>query len=178
MAQLQTGPFTLKYAGNTIENVSELSFDFSADASEPTTIDGVTYRIPTTTSMSVSLTLLGPEIMLLGQILGIDNVITPAGQKLSTGETVTANAFELKAVQACANNDLNDLEIIGCEQTYRLVDASVSIDSWDVEDNVLINCTVVFTGTPGTHVDPDTGETKRHALFQLYKNGSISGESS
>lgn len=175
---IKTGPFTLKYAGNTIENVSELSFDFSADASEPTTIDGVTYHIPTTTSMSVSLTLLGPEIALLGQILGVDNVITPAGSTLTTGETVTANAFELKAIQACIGNDVNDLEIIGCEQTYRLVDASVSIDSWDVEDNVLINCTVKFTGTPGSHIDPDTGELRKHALLQIYQNGSISEQSS
>lgn len=175
---IKTGPFTLKYAGNTIENVSELSFDFSADASEPTTIDGVTYRIPTTTSMSVSLTLLGPEIKLLGSILGIDNVITPAGATLSTGEVSTANVFELKAVQACTNADVSDLEIIGCDQTYRLVDAAVSIDSWDVEDNVLINCTVVFTGTPSSHTDPDTGAIRKHALFQIYENGTLSGESS
>lgn len=175
---IKTGPFTLKYAGNTIENVSELSFDFSADASEPTTIDGVTYHIPTTTSMSVSLTLLGPEIALLGQILGIDRVITPAGSTLSTGEEVSKNAFELKAVQACAGNDVSDLEIIGCDQTYRLVDASVSIDSWDVEDNVLINCTVVFTGTPGSHRDPETGALKKHALLQIYENGSVSEASS
>lgn len=175
---IKTGPFTLKYDGYTIENVSELSFDFSANASEPTTIDGITYHIPTTTSMSVSLSLLGPEIALLGQVLGIDNVITPAGSNLSTGELVSKNAFELKAVQACAGNNLSDLEIIGCDQTYRLVDASVSIDSWEVEDNVLINCTVRFTGTPGSHVDPDTQETVKHALFQIYENGSISGASS
>ena len=159
---LLTGPFTVKYGQQTLEDVSEISWDYSVDSTQPTTIDGRTYDIPTTTSASVDITLLGADIAALGMIF--PQYVVEAGSKLSTGETSEKKAFDLKAMSACGSTTLReDLEIIGCDITTRLVNASAKISSIDYEDNVIQTATITFTGTP------DQGQ----GMIQLYENGSL-----
>lgn len=164
MAQghLVTGPFTVKFGGVQLEDVSEISWDYSADSANPTTIDGRTYDIPTTTSASIDITLLGADIEVLCDIF--PQYAVEAGGTMSTGETTTYKAFDCKAMSACGSIALNDdLEVIGCDTTTRLINARVKINSIDYEDNVVQTIQLHFTGEPAVN----------QAVFQMYKNGSL-----
>lgn len=160
---LVTGPFTVKFGSSvTLEDVSEISWDYSSDSTQPTTIDGRTYDIPTTTSASIEITLLGADIAVLSQIF--PQYAVAAGGTMSTGETTDKAAFDCKAMSACGAVALSDdLEVIGCEYTTRLVNAKAKISSIDYEDNVVQTVTVTFTGNPSAN----------EAVFQIYENGSL-----
>lgn len=164
---LVKGPFTIKYGSVELQDVSEISWDYSSDSTQPTTIDGRTYDIPTTTSASVEITLLGADIEALSLIF--PQYAVAAGGTMSTGETTTYPAFDLKAMSACGSTSLEeDLEIIGCDTTTRLVNASAKISSIDYQDNVVQTVAVKFTGMP----------EQNQGIIQLYKNGSLSEASS
>ena len=160
-------PYRVKYGSVIFDDVTEVSWDYSADSNEQTMIDGRTKTLPTTTSASVSVTLYAADLQTLSLIS--PQFADPACGKLSTGETVSEPAFDAMAMSACGATELeDDLEIIGCKLTTRLVNAKATIDSIDYEDNVTQNVTVKFTGQPGA------GE----AVFQMYKTGTISDASS
>lgn len=160
---LVTGPFTIKFGNVTLQDVSEISWDYSADSTQPTTIDGRTYDIPTTTTASMTVTLLGASVDVLNAIF--PGYAVAAGGTMSTGETTTKAAFDLTASGACGATQLkDDVEVIGCEYTTRLVNASVRISSIDYEDNVIETFELTFTGTP------EAGQ----GVIQMYENGSLS----
>lgn len=164
---LNTGPFNLKFGSIMLQDVSEIAWNYSSDSSQPTTIDGRTYDIPTTTSASIDVTLLGADIQALSLVFPQYAVV--AGGKMSTGEIATEPAFDAKAMSACGAVALNeDLEIIGCDTTTRLVNASAKISAIDYEDNVVQTVTLTFTG------QPEQGQ----AIFQMFKNGSLQPASS
>ena len=161
------GPYRVKYGAIIFDDVTEVSWDYSADTNEQTMIDGRTKTLPTTTSASVSVTLYAADIQTLSLIF--PEYAVPAGGTMSTGETTDEPAFDAKAMSACGATDLpQDLEIIGCKLTTRLVNAKATIDSIDYEDNITQNVTVRFTG------QPQAGE----AVFQMYKTGSLHEASS
>lgn len=161
------GPYKVKYGSVIFEDVTEVSWDYSADTNEQTMIDGRTKTLPTTTSASVSVTLYAADIQTLSLIF--PQYAVPAGGTMSTGEIATEAAFDALAMSACGAQNLEeDLEVIGCKLTTRLVNASATIDSIDYEDNVTQNVTVKFTG------QPDAGQ----AVFQIYKNGTLQPASS
>lgn len=168
-----TGPFKLEYAGLAINNVSEVSFDYSADSSQPTTIDGRTFDIPTTTSISVTATIIGADTEILGQIF--PSKLKTAGQVVSTGETVTATdnhpdpkVIDLTSVTACDSQDKFDLTLTGCDTVYRVNDCTVKIDSLEIEDNVLVNVSLIFTGSPDVNEDGTVP-----ALLQIFPIGTL-----
>lgn len=164
---LVKGPFTIKYGSVELQDVSEISWDYSSDSTQPTTIDGRTYDIPTTTSASITVTLLGADIEALSLIF--PQYAVASGGQLSTGETVSEDAFDLKAMSACGSTALEeDLEVIGCDTTTRLVNAQAKISSISYEDNVVQTVEVQFTGMP------NQGE----GIIQMYKNGSLTPASS
>lgn len=164
---LVKGPFTLKYGSVELQDVSEISWDYSSDSTQPTTIDGRTYDIPTTTSASVEVTLLGADIEALSLIF--PQYAVSAGGQMSTGETTEYDAFDLKAMSACGSTALEeDLEIIGCDTTTRLVNAQAKISSIDYEDNVVQTVAITFTGMP----------QQNQGIIQMYKNGSLAEASS
>ena len=172
-----TGPFTLEYGPTIINNVSEVSFDYSADSAQPTTIDGRTFDIPTTTSISATVTIIGADTEILSAIFPTKK--KTLGQQMSTGETLTATpenpdpvAIDLTSVTACDSTTKFDLELTGCDTTYRLVDCSVKIDRLEIEDNVLVNVSLVFTGSPD--VNPD-GTVP--AMLQIFPKGSLTATS-
>ena len=160
---LVRGPFTLKYGSTTLSDVSEISWDYSPDETEITMIDGRTIKIPTSATASVEVTLAGADIAALSKILPA-GAVTQNGN-LTTGETANKAAFEIKGAGACSKSGTlkEDLDIIGCEYTTRLVDAEVALTSIDYEDNVVQTMTVTFTAAP------DQGK----ALIQMFENGSI-----
>ncbi len=159
---LNTGPFAIKFGTVEIQDVSELSWDFSSDSSNPTTIAGKTYDLPTTTSMSLDVTILGADIPTLSAIF--PEAAVAADGVMSTGETTTDPAFDFKSATACGTVRLqDDLEVIGCDTTTRLVDATAKIASIDYEDNIVQTVTVTFTGQSPEGV----------AIFQMFKNGSL-----
>lgn len=156
------GPYRVKYGSVIFDDVTEVSWDYSADTNEQTMIDGRTKTLPTTTSASVDVTLYAADIQTLSLIF--PQYAVPAGGTMSTGETTDEPAFDAKAMSACGATDLEeDLEIIGCKLTTRLVNAKATISSIDYEDNVTQNVTITFTG------QPNAGE----AVFQMYKTGSL-----
>lgn len=160
---LVTGPFTIKYGANTLTDVSAITWNYSANSTQPTTIDGRTYDIPTTTSAAITITLLGASIDILSSIF--PRYAVAAGGTMSTGETTTKAAFDLTAAGACGSTELkDDVEIIGCEITTRLVNASARISAIEYQDNVVQTVQVTFTGTP------EQGE----GVIQMYENGSLS----
>lgn len=159
---LVTGPFTIKYGSVEIQDVSELSWDYSSDSTQPTTIDGRTFDIPTTTSASVTITILGADIAALSEIF--PQYAVAAGGTMSTGEKTTYDAFDLKAMSACGSTALEeDLEIVGCDTTTRLVNARAKISSISYEDNVVQTVEVTFTGMP----------SQNQGIIQMYKNNSL-----
>ena len=161
---LLKGPFTITFAGASIKDISELSWDYSSDETTPTTIDGRTYHIPTTTSASITITLLGADIAALGTIF--PQYLVMPGEKMSTGETNSGEtpAFDVLAMSACDSTALSGhLEVRGCDTTTRLVNAKARIDSLDYEDNVIQTVQVVFSG------EPEAGQ----AVFQMYKNDTL-----
>ncbi len=167
MAKQNIGPYTVKYGAVQFDDVTEISWDYSADTNEQTMIDGRTRTVPTTTSASVDVTLYAADIQVLSLIF--PQYAVPAGGKMSTGEIADKAAFDALAMSACGSTALeDDLEIIGCNLTTRLVNARASISSIDYEDNVTQNVTVTFTGQPAA------GE----AVFQIYENGSLHKASS
>ena len=156
------GPYTVKYGAVTFTDVTEVSWDYSANTNEQTLIDGRTLTLPTTTTASVSVTLYGADIKTLSLIF--PQFAVTSGSQLSTGETLTKDAFDAKPMTACgAGETKDDLEIIGCKLTTRLVNARAIIDSIEYQDNITQNVTIRFIG------EPDPGE----AVFQIYPNGGI-----
>lgn len=161
------GPFSVRYGAIQFDDVTELSWDYSSDSNEQTMIDGRTLTIPTTTSASVDVTLYAADIQTLSLIF--PQFAVPAGGTMSTGEVTDKPAFDARAMSACGSTELeDDLEIIGCTVTTRLVNAKASISSIDYEDNVTQNVTITFTG------QPNAGE----AVFQMFENGSLHAQSS
>lgn len=161
------GPYRVKYGSVIFDDVTEVSWDYSSDTNEQTMIDGRTKTLPTTTSASVDVTLYAADIQTLSLIF--PQYAVPAGGTMSTGETTDEPAFDAMAMSACGATELEeDLEIIGCRLTTRLVNAKATISSIDYEDNVTQNVTITFTG------QPNAGE----AVFQMYKTGSLHDASS
>ncbi len=161
------GPYRVKYGSVIFDDVTEVSWDYSSDTNEQTMIDGRTKTLPTTTSASVDVTLYAADIQTLSLIF--PQYAVPAGGTMSTGETTDEAAFDAMAMSACGATELEeDLEIIGCKLTTRLVNAKATISSIDYEDNVTQNVTITFTG------QPNAGE----AVFQMYKTGSLHDASS
>lgn len=157
------GPYKVKYGSLIFEDVTEVSWDYSADTNEQTMIDGRTKTLPTTTTASVDVTLYAADIQTLSVIF--PQFAVPAGGTMSTGEVTEKAAFDALAMSACGQTELvEDLEIIGCKVTTRLVNAKATISSIDYEDNITQNVTITFTG------DPKVGE----AIFQMYENDSLS----
>ena len=75
----------------------------------------------------------------------------------------------MKAMSACGSTALEeDLEIIGCDTTTRLVNAQAKISSIDYEDNVVQTVAITFTGMP----------QQNQGIIQMYKNGSLTEASS
>lgn len=162
-----TGPYRVKYGSVIFDDVTEVSWDYSANTNEQTMIDGRTKTLPTTTTASVDVTLYAADIQTLSLVF--PQFAVPAGGTMSTGEVTTEAAFDALAMSACGSMDLEeDLEIIGCKLTTRLVNAKATISSIDYEDNITQNVTLHFTG------NPDAGQ----AVFQIYKNGSLQAASS
>lgn len=66
---LVKGPFNFKWGANTLNNVSEISVDYTVDSSDTTTLDGNRYTVQTGTSASITLTLLENDIASLATLL-------------------------------------------------------------------------------------------------------------
>lgn len=167
MAQLVKGPFNLKWGGNTLLDVSEISLDFSQDSNDYTTVDGRKYTVEGAISASVTLTFLASDVAALAAVLPQFHIAN--GETMSTGETVTdaAGAIDIKAASCDTESVYNDLDIISCGvpgQVFRLVNSRTKVDSMEFADNAIRTVSVVFLG------EPDQGE----ANIQFFKDGTLS----
>lgn len=147
---LAKGPFNFKWGANQINNVSEVSFDYTVDTNDTTTLDGNKFIVQTGMSATVSLTLLDNDIASLATIL--PQFYVPMGGTLSTGETVTQSqgAIDVTAASCTTSDVYNQLDIYACgsnAQVLRLVRARTQIDSVDISDG-LRTVTVMFIGEP------------------------------
>ena len=149
---LVKGPFNFKWGGNSLNNVSEISVDYTVDSSETSTLDGNKYTVETGMSAMVTLTLLDSDIASLAMVLP-QYYVANSGT-LSTGETVSNPAGAIDIVAAsCATNDVfNQLDIYACgtnAQVMRLVNARTEIESIDIGDG-LRTVAVKFIGEPAS----------------------------
>ena len=63
------GPFKFKWGANTLNNVSEISVDYTVDTSDTTTLDGNKFTVQTGMSATVTFTLLENDIASLATVL-------------------------------------------------------------------------------------------------------------
>lgn len=149
---LVKGPFNFKWGANTINNVSDISVDYTVDTSDTTTLDGNKYTVQTGMATTVTLTLLDNDIASLAMLL--PQFYVAQGGTLSTGETVAnaAGAIDVTAASCTTSDTYNQLDIYACgtnAQVLRLVRARTQIDSVDIADG-LRTVTVMFIGEPAS----------------------------
>lgn len=147
---LVKGPFRFKWGANEVNNVSDISVDYSVDTSDTSTLDGNKFTVQTGMSATVSLTLLENDIASLATLL--PQYYVASGGTLSTGETVSnpSGAIDISAASCTTSDVYNPLDIYACgnnAQVLRLVRARTQIDSVDVADG-LRTVTVLFIGEP------------------------------
>lgn len=162
---LVRGPFDLKWGGNTLLNIEEVSVDYDQDSEDYTTVQHQTYELDGPIKASVTLTLLASDVAALSVVLPQFHVAN--GGTMSTGETV-ANAYGAIDVVAldCDNTDVyNDLDVISCAnpgEVFRLVNARTRIDSIEFDDKVR-KVMVKFVGEPA----------QGDGNVQFFKEGTI-----
>jgi len=147
---LVKGPFKFKWGANTLNNISEISFDYAVDTNDTTTLDGNKFIIQTGMSATATLTLLYNDIASLATVL--PQYYKAMGAVLSTGETITQTQGAIDVTAAsCETSDVyNQLDIYSCEtnaQVLRLVHCRTQIDSIDIADG-LRTVAVQFIGEP------------------------------
>jgi hypothetical protein len=147
---LVKGPFNFKWGANSINNVSEVSFDYTVDTNDTTTLDGNKFTVQTGMGTNVSLTLLDNDIASLAMLL--PQFYVPMGGTLSTGETVTQSqgAIDVAAASCTTSDIFNQLDIYACgtnAQVLRIPRARTQIDSVDISDG-LRTVTIMFVGEP------------------------------
>lgn len=149
---LVKGPFRFKWGANEVNNVSDISVDYSVDTSSTSTLDGNKYTVETGMSATVTLTLLDNDIASLAMLLPQFYIAT--GQPLSTGQTVTnvAGAIDVTAASCTVSDIYNQLDIYACgsnAQVLRLVNCRTQISSVDISDG-LRTVAVQFIGEPAS----------------------------
>ena len=147
---LVKGPFNFKWGANSLNNVSEMSVDYTVDSNDTTTLDGNRFTVQTSMGATVTLTLLDNDIASLATIL--PQFYVAMGGTLSTGETVTQEqgAIDVTAASCTTSDVYNQLDIYACgtnAQVLRLVRARTQIDSIDISDG-LRTVAVTFIGEP------------------------------
>ena len=147
---LVKGPFNFKWGANSLNNVSEISVDYSVDSSDTTTLDGNKYTTQTGMGATVTLTLLDNDIASLATVL--PQFYVPMGGTLSTGETVTQaqGAIDIAAASCTTSTVYNQLDIYACgtnAQVMRIPRSRTQVDSVDIGDG-LRTVAVQFVGEP------------------------------
>jgi len=147
---LVKGPFNFKWGAAQLNNVSEISVDYTVDTNDTTTLDGNKYTTQTGMSATVTLTLLDNDIASLATVL--PQYFKAVGEVLSTGETVTQpnGAIDITAASCTTSDVYNQLDIYACgtnAQVLRLVRARTQVDSIDIGDG-LRTVAVLFIGEP------------------------------
>ena len=140
MANLVKGPFNFKWGAQQINNVSEISVDYTVDTSDTTTLDGNRYSVQTGMGMTVTLTVLENDVATLATLL-------PQYWNSTTG-TVDVKAAACDTVDP----EPEDLEITSCgsgAQIMRLKSARTQVDSIDIGDG-LRTVSIMFIGEPAT----------------------------
>jgi hypothetical protein len=149
---LVKGPFNFKWGANQLNNISDISVDYSVDTNDTTTLDGNKYTVQTGMSATVTLTLLDNDIASLATVL--PQFYVPMGGTLSTGETVgeSQGAIDVTAASCTTSDVYNQLDIYACgtnAQVLRLVHCRTQIDSIDIADG-LRTVAVQFIGEPAS----------------------------
>lgn len=170
---LVKGPFSLKWGDNPILDVSEVGFNYDVATNDYETVDGRTYTVDGAITASIELTLLSSDVAALSTIF--PQYFVAKGDKMSTGETVTADegAIDIQAASCDTNNVNYPLDIISCAgDVTRLVNARTSLSGIELSDNALRTVTVTFRGEPEQNED---GKTM--GIVQFFKENGISEES-
>lgn len=161
---LVRGPFTISWGENTLEDVSEVSFAYDVASNDYQTIDGRTYTVDGAITASVTITLLATDVPSLRAIF--PQYYVAQGEKLSTGETVTAEegAIDIVAASCDTSNTNYNLTITACTgEITRLVNARTSLSTVELTNNSLRTVQVTFRGEPAS----------AQAVLQFYNTGAI-----
>ena len=147
---LVKGPFNFKWGANKLNNVSEMSIDYTVDTSDTTTLDGNRFTTQTGMGATVSLGLLDNDIASLATVL--PQFYVAEGETLSTGEVVTnaQGAIDIAAASCTTSDVYNPLDVIACgtgAEVLRIPRARTQVDSVDISDGLRI-VTVMFIVEP------------------------------
>ncbi|MCA9340787.1 MAG: hypothetical protein KDA17_07770, partial [Candidatus Saccharibacteria bacterium] len=137
---------------NQVNNVSDISVDYTVDTSDTSTLDGNKFTVQTGMSATVTLTLLDNDIASLAVLL--PQYYVAQGEALSTGETVgnAAGAIDVVAASCTTSDVFNQLDVYACgtnAQVLRLVNCRTQIESIDVSDGIR-TVAVQFIGEPAS----------------------------
>lgn len=166
MATLVKGPFSLKWGDTTLEDIEDLSVDYSVDTEDFKTIQGQTYEIAGSHKAVVELTLLASDIPSLAALL--PQYFVDDGEVLSTGETVAHADGAIDIVPGGCSTDpiYNHLDIIACGSSAniaRMVNARTEISGMEISGKIR-KVKVRVIG------EPDSGD----ATLQFFRSGTIS----
>jgi hypothetical protein len=163
------GPFSIKWGQNTIEDIEDISIEHSIDSEDFQTIQGKTIELDGAYKVTATITLLASDIPVLAVLL--PQHFVAMGSVLSTGETVTnaAGAIDIKAAECDEAVIDNDLDIISCADTarvLRLVECRTKIESVEIDSKVQ-KVIIKFVGNASVN----------EATMQFFMEGGIEPES-
>ena len=146
---LVKGPFLISWGANPIVEVSEVTLNYDVASNDYSTVDGRTFTVEGAITASVDVTLLASDVQSLAALL--PQYYVAKGDKLSTGETVTADEGAIDIVAAsCDNSNINyNLDIKACgtdAEVFRLVNARTALSAMNLDNNVLRTVTITFRG--------------------------------
>ena len=144
------GPFDIKWGADTLLDIEEISFDYSQDSNDFSTLDGRNISIDGNISASATITFLASDLPSLAVVL--PQFYVAKGSTLSTGQSVTndAGAIDIAAASCSTEAVYNNLDVYACgtnAEVLRLVRARTKVDSIDIGDGIR-RVSVQFIGEP------------------------------
>ena len=144
------GPFDVKWGEDTLLDIEEISFDYSQDSNDFSTLDGRNISIDGNITASATVTFLASDIPSLAVVL--PQYYVASGKTLSTGQLVSnpAGAIDIAAASCATESVYNNLDVYACgtnAEVLRLVRARTKVDSIDIGDGIR-RVSVQFIGEP------------------------------
>lgn len=162
---LVRGPFDLKWNGNILSDVEEVTIDHDIEKDDYKTVQGGSYEIDGAYKAKVTITLLASDIPSLAVVL--PQHFVGNGQVLSTGETVqhAQGAIDVSPNGTDAELIYGNLDIISNSSpgvVFRLNNARTRYGGTTVDGKIL-KTKVEFVGEP----------LANEATIQFFRDGKI-----
>ena len=152
--------------------VGEFTLNYDQATNDYETLDGQTFTIEGAITVSADVQFLASDVAALRVFL--PQYYVAPGEKLSTGETVSAEsgsegAIDIVAAQCDTTDTTYPLIVTSCNgEVLRIPNCKTSISSVDLDNNVLRTVTLTFRGVPAYDEDG-----KPAGSLQFYQEGML-----